>query len=90
MKNLLLSLILIVPLFASAQNSSSHSFDNAVISLATKYTNYFYEEVENPFSVLVENVPCAEIYVETEDGILKGDSCKYTFKPEKKNTYCKL
>ncbi|MCF8218351.1 MAG: hypothetical protein K9I29_02575 [Bacteroidales bacterium] len=89
MKNILLTLTLIVPLFVTAQNNSSHSFDNVVISLATKHTNYFFEGVENQFSVVVENVPCAEIYVKTEDGILKGESCKYTFNPEKKkHTAC--
>lgn len=82
MKNLFLATIFIIPLLTTAQNAASTSHENTTVSLATRYTNYFYEEVENPFSVVVENVPCAEIIVKTEDGILKGDSCQYIFTPK--------
>lgn len=82
MKNLFLATIFIIPLLTTAQNAASTSHENTTVSLATKYTNYFYEEVENPFSVVVENVPCAEIIVKTEDGILEGDRCQYIFTPK--------
>lgn len=83
MKQLLFVLCLIFPFVASAQNTSSYSYDNPAVSIATEHTNYFFKEVENPFSVVVEDIPCAEVYVESTDGILEGDSCQYTFTPKK-------
>ena len=36
----------------------------------------------NPLTIVVENVPCSNLFVKTDNGSIQGNNCNYTISPE--------
>jgi hypothetical protein len=53
------------------------------ISIASYKNNVLYYGIENPLDVVVENIKCNYFFITTDNGIITGENCNYTLKPEK-------
>lgn len=51
------------------------------VAIANDKMNVFYKGVDNPLTIVVENVPCSKLIVNSECGDIKmiSDSCHYVF-----------
>jgi hypothetical protein len=67
-----------VSLFLFSLSISIHGFSQA-FALATTKEKVFYQWVENPFQVVVENVACKNLVIAAEKGKLVGSNCDYTY-----------
>ena len=52
------------------------------VAVAATNTNVFYQWLDNPVIVVVENCPCKNIVVQTNKGTLTGSGCQYIYKAE--------
>ncbi|MFM9945010.1 MAG: hypothetical protein ACKVQB_07220 [Bacteroidia bacterium] len=75
MKNLVFILIIFI---------SGNSFSQKTIISTTK-TNVFYQWLENPLQISVENHSCEELIAKVDKGILKGSKCEYIYVTDSSN-----
>ncbi|MFN7119082.1 MAG: GldM family protein [Saprospiraceae bacterium] len=51
------------------------------IAIENKKFNIAYPGIGNFFTIMVENVPCNELIITTDNGMIKGMDCEYEFIP---------
>jgi len=48
-------------------------------SVSPDRMNIFYQDVDNPVTITVENCPCSQIIVKTDNGRIEGKNCNYYY-----------
>jgi hypothetical protein len=49
---------------------------------ATK-SNFLFPEIDNPITVIVENVPCDQLILETDNGVItRSKGCNFSIAPK--------
>ena len=48
-------------------------------SVAPDKMNILYQDVDNPLTITVENCPCNQMVVKTDNGKITGENCSYYF-----------
>ena len=56
-------------------------------AMSVDINNVVYEGVENPLSIVVENIPCSAISVKSTNGNIEGKGCKFILKDLKIHSY---
>lgn len=68
--------------FAIFLLTSIHLFSQK-IAIENQKLNVAYPFITNYLTVVAENVPCKELIITTDNGIIKGSNCEYEFIPNK-------
>lgn len=52
-----------------------------VATISATKTNVLYVGIENPIEAVIENTSCDSIYLVSTNGVIQGDSCRYSIIP---------
>lgn len=56
------------------------------IAVENSNSNVAYAGVATYLTVIVENIPCEELFITSDNGIIRGASCEFNFTPGKPGT----